>query len=83
MATYSAASSIAFRRNCKTLSSLASIYDRWEEGGKIATGHSHITILRALVNFGAITLQDGQCERLQTETLPACRMLTKSDSALP
>jgi hypothetical protein len=43
-----------------------SLYDGWTENGtkKQAMGHSLITMLRGLVNFGMAGLADDQCERL-------------------
>jgi hypothetical protein len=40
------------------------LYDGWASGGKLSMAHSLVTMLRALVNFGATTLEDPACERL-------------------
>jgi hypothetical protein len=40
------------------------LHKNWNKGRK-QIGHSLITMLRGLVNFGATVLKDGQCERLQ------------------
>jgi len=39
------------------------LYQRWTERGT-AMAHSLITMLRGLINFGAKTLEDSECERL-------------------
>jgi hypothetical protein len=40
-------------------------YEVWKEDGKkIPMAHGLATILRALINFGAATLQNSECERL-------------------
>ena len=39
-------------------------YYGWTEGGKIAMGHSLITMFRALVTFGKTVLNIAECERL-------------------
>jgi hypothetical protein len=42
------------------------LYDFWTEGGtkKLAMGHALITMLRGLVNFGTVSLENSECERL-------------------
>jgi hypothetical protein len=40
------------------------LYEGWTEGGKMATAHSLVTMLRMLFGFGATILEDGECERL-------------------
>jgi hypothetical protein len=40
------------------------LYDDWTSGGKLSMAHSLVTMLRALVNFGAKILEDPECERL-------------------
>jgi hypothetical protein len=45
-------------------SDIQRFYDSWTEGGKIAMGHSLITMLRALASFGTTVLEDSDCERL-------------------
>ena len=39
-------------------------YKSWIEGGKISMGHALIGMLRLLANFGAITLEDRDCDQL-------------------
>jgi hypothetical protein len=39
-------------------------YDRWKGDDKMAMAHSLATMLRALINFGATIIKDGECERL-------------------
>jgi hypothetical protein len=43
---------------------IQNLYDGWKEGDKMAMAHSLATMLRALINFGATVLKDGECERL-------------------
>jgi hypothetical protein len=40
------------------------LYEDWTAAGKIAMAHSLATMLRGLINFGAATLEDSECERL-------------------
>jgi len=39
-------------------------YDGWASNGKTSMAHGLITMLRGLINFGAGTLEDAECERL-------------------
>jgi hypothetical protein len=43
---------------------IQSWHDRWTIGGKYHMAHSLVTMLRGLVNFGALVLEDKECERL-------------------
>jgi hypothetical protein len=44
---------------------IQALYEDWsEDGAKIAAGYSFITMLRTVVNFGATTLLDSDCERV-------------------
>jgi hypothetical protein len=43
---------------------IKALWQGWAAGGKIATGHTMIGQLRALVNYGADMLEDPECERL-------------------
>ena len=43
---------------------IQALYDGWMKGGKMAMAHSLATMLRALINFGTIVLEDPACERL-------------------
>jgi hypothetical protein len=40
------------------------LYDGWTASGKLSMGHSLVTMIRALINFGATKLEDSECERL-------------------
>ena len=40
------------------------LYDNWKARGKISMGRAVITILRAILAFGATTLEDGECQRV-------------------
>lgn len=40
------------------------LHQQWAAGGKLPMGHSMVTMLRTLVNFGASMLEDEDCERL-------------------
>lgn len=39
-------------------------YDGWCEGGKIATAHSFMALLRTMFGFGLLMLEEQECERL-------------------
>lgn len=39
-------------------------HESWAAGGKIASGHIKIAMVRTLVNFGATFLEDENCQRL-------------------
>jgi hypothetical protein len=40
------------------------LYKSWKEGGKLAMAHSLVTMLRSMVSFGAIVIEDSECLRL-------------------
>jgi hypothetical protein len=39
-------------------------HKRWSEGGKVASGHSKIGMIRGLVGFGTQVLENDDCQRL-------------------
>jgi hypothetical protein len=39
-------------------------HQKWAEGGKVASAHGLIGMVRTLIGFGATILEDQQCERL-------------------
>jgi hypothetical protein len=40
------------------------LYNKWSEGGKFTMAHHVINMLRILVNFGAIYLEEPDCQRI-------------------
>jgi hypothetical protein len=39
-------------------------HDGWSEGGKISMAHSFVALLRTMLGFGLLMLEDRECERL-------------------
>ncbi len=46
--------------------SLLRWHEQWSAGGKVAMAHSLIGMLRTIIGFGAIFLEDPECERLSS-----------------